>query len=105
LTRLFLEAKWFYNHIVADIDNRLTPEVWKLKVVSVKVGDQFEDRPITILPAQCKQALRDRVFQALKSLKAQKIKGCKVGALKPKREVRSVPLPLCGFWVLIPISA
>jgi hypothetical protein len=100
-----LEAKWFYNHIVADIDNRLTPEAWKLKVVSVKVGDQFEDRLLTILPAQCKQALRDRVFQALKSLKAQKIKGCKVGALKPKREVRSVPLPLCGFWVLIPISA
>jgi putative transposase len=54
LTRLFLEAKWFYNHIVADIDNRLTPEVWKLKVVSVKVGDQFEDRPLTILPAQCR---------------------------------------------------
>jgi putative transposase len=93
LTRLFLEAKWFYNYIVADIDNRLTPEVWKLKVVSVKVGDQFEDRPLTILPAQCKQALRDRIFQALKSLKAQRIKGRKVGALKPKREVRSVPLP------------
>jgi transposase len=93
LTRLFLEAKWFYNHIVADIDNRLTPEVWKLKVVSVKVGDQFEDRPLTILPAQCRQALRDRVFQALKSLKVQRVKGHKVGALKPKREVRSVPLP------------
>jgi putative transposase len=45
------------------------------------------------LPAQCRQALRDRVFQSLKSLKAQKVKGRKVGALKPKREIRSVPLP------------
>jgi putative transposase len=93
LTRLFLEAKWFYNYIVADVDNRLTPEAWKFKIVSVKVGDQFEDRPLTILPAQCKKALCDRIFQALKGLKAQKAKGRKVGALKPKCEVRSVPLP------------
>jgi putative transposase len=93
LTRLFLEAKWFYNHIVADIDNRLTPEVWKLKVVSVKVGDQFEDRPITILPAHSRRALCDRIFQALKGLRVLKGKGHKVGALKPKREIRSVPLP------------
>jgi len=31
LFKLFVEAKWFYNHIVADIENRLVYETYKLK--------------------------------------------------------------------------
>ncbi|RTZ70801.1 MAG: transposase, partial [Aquificaceae bacterium] len=36
LNRLFLEAKWFYNFIIADIKNRLNSKSEKLKKVEVK---------------------------------------------------------------------
>jgi len=36
LDRLFLEAKWLYNHIVADIKNHLNNNTWKLKEVEIK---------------------------------------------------------------------
>jgi putative transposase len=38
LNRVFLEAKWLYNWIVADIDRVNTPAK-EIKEVEVKVGD------------------------------------------------------------------
>ena len=33
--RLFLEAKWFYNYVIADILNRLKYETYKIKEVVI----------------------------------------------------------------------
>ena len=46
LNRLFLEAKWLYNYIVADIENRLNNNTWKLREVDVKTPEGFEKREI-----------------------------------------------------------
>ena len=44
LSMLFLEAKWLYNYIVADIENRLDSNAEKLKEVEIKAGENFESR-------------------------------------------------------------
>ncbi|MBK04103.1 MAG: transposase, partial [Deltaproteobacteria bacterium] len=53
--QLFLEAKWFRNAVIASE----TPFRFddKVKSVQVKVGKQFEDRKLTVLSSQMKQAL------------------------------------------------
>ena len=43
---IFLEAKWFYNWMVADIKERLNAETEKAKVVEIKVEDHFEEREL-----------------------------------------------------------
>jgi len=96
LIALFSEAKWLYNHIVADIDNRLKYESYKLSEVEVKVGDKFETRPIINLSSQMKQSIVERIQRNLYALHSSKEKGNKVGALKFKREVNSIPLKQYG---------
>ena len=44
LERLFLEAKWFYNYIIADIDNRLNKKSEKLKELEIKTPNGFEKK-------------------------------------------------------------
>jgi transposase len=92
LDRLFLEAKWLYNYVIVDIENRLTPDVWKLKEVEVKTPEGFEKREIKQLSSQMKQGITERIRRSLTSLKKAKEKGIKVGKLSFKSEVRSIPL-------------
>ena len=54
LSMLFLEAKWLYNYIVADIEKRLNSNAEKLKEVEIKVGENFEKREIKNLSSQMK---------------------------------------------------
>ena len=96
LNRLFLEAKWLYNWMVADVKNRLTDSAWKVKTVQIKTPDGFEEREITTLGSQVRQSIVSRVEDALKALKKAKEKGIKVGALSFKSEVRSIPLKQYG---------
>ena len=64
LQRLFLEAKWFYNHVLSqeDIFNADT----KVKSVPVKCGDVFEERSLLALSSQMKQSLANRVETAIR---------------------------------------
>lgn len=89
LHKLFLETKWLYNHLVAqeDIFNFNT----KINQVPVKVIDQFETRKIK-LGAQIKQAILDKTITNIKALSTKKKKGEKVGKLKFKSQINSVPL-------------
>ncbi|PIW11062.1 MAG: transposase, partial [Caldiserica bacterium CG17_big_fil_post_rev_8_21_14_2_50_35_7] len=90
LDRLFLEAKWLTNYVVSDIQNRLTPDTWKLKEVEVKVKDNFEKREITHLGSQIKQSIVERIKDNLEGLSESKKKGYKVGKLHFKSEVNSL---------------
>ncbi|MCW3100398.1 MAG: putative transposase, family protein [Chthonomonadaceae bacterium] len=94
LAQLFREAKWFWNAALAsesffDFD----PSV---KEVAVKVGDGYETRPLTLLSSQMKQSLIGRMKDAVRVLHTRKLKGYKVGALKFKSYVNSLPLKQFG---------
>ncbi|ADY73222.1 transposase IS605 OrfB [Desulfurobacterium thermolithotrophum DSM 11699] len=97
LNRLFLEAKWLYNYIVADIKNRLNSTAWKLKEVKIKTPKEIEKREIKTLSSQMRQGIVDRIKHSLKALRKAKEKGLKVGKLQFKSEVRSIPLKQYGI--------
>jgi len=89
LDRLFLEAKWLRNFVVADIENRIKD--YKYEEVEIKTPDGFEKRKIKTLSSQMKQEIIDQIKDDLKSLKKSKENGNKVGKLKFKSEVRTIP--------------
>jgi putative transposase len=62
------------------------------KVVPVKVGEQFEDRNFTVLKSGMKQAIKTRLFNSMSSLKALKQNGYRIGRLKFKGRIDSIPL-------------
>ncbi|NPA53718.1 MAG: transposase [Aquificae bacterium] len=92
LKRVFLEAKWLYNYVIADIPNRLNPQTEKAKQVEIKTPNGFEIREINCLSSQMKQGILDRIRKNLSDLSKAKQKGIKVGKLKFKSQVRSIPL-------------
>ena len=94
--RLFLEAKWFYNYVIADLPNRLKYETYKLKEVEIKTPEGFERRELTIISSQMKQGILERTRDNLKALKSAKGNGSKVGRLNFKSEVNSIPLKQYG---------
>lgn len=90
LASLFREAKWFYNYCLSH-DN-INDADTTARQVPVKVGSEYEDRTLTTLQAQMKQGIKTRLFGSLASLHSLKENGHKVGCLKFKGVVNSVPL-------------
>ena len=90
LSSLFKEAKWFYNYCLSN--ENLNDANCTLKSVPVKVKDEYEDRKFNVLQTQHRQAIKERLFTSLKSLSSRKKQGYKVGRLKFKSEINSVPL-------------
>ncbi len=92
LERIFLEAKWLYNYCLADIPNRLNSQTEKTKQVEVKTLQGLKIREINCLSSQMKQGILDRIKKNLIDLSKAKQKGIKVGKLKFKSQVKSIPL-------------
>jgi len=86
---LCMEAKWFYNHMIAKGVYSTDPKIIK---VLVKIKDKFEERGIGHLSYHMKQGIVDRAKSNINTLSSLKEKGKKVGALKFKSEVNSIPL-------------
>ena len=97
LERLFLEAKWFYNYLIADIDSRLNKKSEKLKVIKIKTPNGFEKRELKLLGSQVKQGIIERIKTSLKALKKLKEQGYKVGKLQFKSNFKSIPLKQFGI--------
>ncbi len=95
LDRLFLEAKWFYNHVLAN--GNIFEADYRLGAVRVKAKNGFETREIRCLSSQMKQELIDRMRDNIRSLSRLKKSGHKVGALKFKSEICSIPLKQQGM--------
>ena len=95
LRKAFLEAKWLYNWLVSDTE-RLGIPANKVSVVEIKAGEAYEQRELTALGSQIKQEIADRLKDNLRALGKLKENGHKVGALKPKRFVNSIPLKQYG---------
>ena len=103
LKRSFAEAKWLYNWLVSDIE-RLNIPANKVNTVEVKVGESFEGRSLTTLGSQIKQEIAERLKDNLKALVELKRKRRKVGVLKPKKFVNSIPLRQYGVTYKLDIA-
>ena len=99
LEQAFREAKWIYNEALAseDIfkyDAKRSVGVQVFNPIS-GLCDLIEIRPLT-LGSQIKQSLVQRTKQNIINLSLAKKKGRKVGKLKFKKEVNSIPLKQAG---------
>lgn len=94
LCKIFLEAKWYYNYVLSN--KNVNDAETKVKQVPVKVGEDYETRDLEVLTAQMRQDIKSRTFGSLKALKQLKQNGHKVGWLKFKKRVNSVPLRQLG---------
>lgn len=89
-SRLFAEAKWLVNFMLASEDLKAFDT--RQKLVTVKRGENLETEHLTNLSSQMRQGLYQRLFDDIKGLAAKKAKGGKVGRLKFKPFVNSIPL-------------
>ena len=100
LDQAFLQAKWFINDVIDHLeDGKLSNYVSSTKEVNVRLGsdsDEYDERNLTHLAAQVKQAIVDRIGDSLSALKALKGNGRRVGRLRYVKEVDSLPLNQYG---------
>ncbi|MDG6931427.1 MAG: transposase [Nitrososphaerota archaeon] len=94
LDGVFLEAKWLVNYAIASGPFATD---YKIKSVQVKVGDSFEERQLKVISSQMKQALIEQLKQDIRNLNIQKNSGKKVGGLKFRKSVNTIPLKQEGF--------
>lgn len=106
LRRVFLEAKWFVNSIIAS-DDLFQYEI-KGNTVPVRCKDErdewiLEDRPIIALSRQMEQGLLQECKDAIHAMKAKRDKAIKegrkppkLGRLKYRKEVAEIPLKQFG---------
>ena len=90
LNKVFNEAKWLYNHILSQENIGLASTT--IKTVPVKTPDGVEYRDFEYLSSQMKQGIKDRIFNNLKGLSALKKSGTRVGRLKFRKFLDSIPL-------------
>ncbi|CAG0967658.1 hypothetical protein METP2_01198 [Methanosarcinales archaeon] len=96
LDMLFLEAKWLYNHVLSQ-DNIFDLDFdYKIQEVPVKVKDFFEIRDLKYLSSHMRQSIIDRTIHNIRGLCELKSNGHKIGRLKFKSEVQSIPLKQYG---------
>lgn len=84
LTRVFLEAKWLYNHLVATG----SWSSWDTKQGTVPVRlphGAFEERELKYLGSQVKQKIVKQIEYNIRTLATLKARGKKVGALRTQR--------------------
>ncbi len=94
LKMLFVEAKWFKNHIL-NWSNQETNSLWKFDTKTKEIERKDKDgnslsSTLKYLPASIKQSLLNDMVSNLKTLHTLKNKGNKVGKLKFVKEVKSL---------------
>ena len=98
LDKLFLEAKWFYNHAINFMQTHKLSEL-DTKVKSVTTLDKNKqpvERKFTALKSSYKQCIKDKIGDSLNSLHQLKLNGHKVGRLKFKKEINCLNLKQFG---------
>ena len=90
LNRLFLEGKWLRNYVLSQ--KKIFGMDDKIYEVPVKVKDVFEIRELKCLSSQMRQSIISRVQDDIRGLAEKKKKRYKVGKLKYKSEMQSIPL-------------
>jgi putative transposase len=97
LNTMFLESKWLYNYILdKEFNNDIFKFDYKTNYANVYVKDHYEKRKINYLSAQMKQDLLKRTKNNISGLHELKENGFKIGKLKFKKEINSIPLRQFG---------
>ena len=92
ITRLFLEAKWFKNHVLSH-NLIFSDKPHSLKKAEVVMKDKsIETRDLKTLGSHMKQSIVSSMKDDIKGLSVLKKNGHKVGRLKPCKEVSSIGL-------------
>jgi len=91
LKLLFLEAKWFYNFCLSQEDV-FKSDTTLYEIPVMNKDKEFENRELKVLSSQMKQSIRTRIKGSILALSTLKKKGKKVGRLKFKSRVESIPL-------------
>jgi putative transposase len=95
LRLLFAESKWLYNHIL----NQENIFEFDTKTSVVQALDK-DKKPITkelnIIGSQIKQSIHSRMMDSIKALSRLKKHGFKIGKLKFKSRINSIPLKQYG---------
>ncbi len=94
IDRMFLEAKWYKNHVLAQDGTQYVSD--KLKEVQIKFKNQFENRQIKILSSQMKQSIIGQIKNDIIGLSKKKKNGKKNGRLKFKSKCNSINLVQFG---------
>lgn len=92
LSKIFIEAKWFYNFILNQEDIFNASDCLKLKEIRILKLDKLEKRTLEFLSSQMKQSLYERIKDAIKILSKLKQLKFKIGKLKFKSEINSIEL-------------
>lgn len=95
LKLLFLEAKWFYNDMLAR-GNPINADYKRTEVLVKNASGELEARLLTCLSAQMRQEIVDRSRDNMRSLASLKARGYSVGLLKFKSRINSIPLKQYG---------
>ena len=94
LNLLFLESKWLYNHILSTSKSN-NIFLFDTKINKVNTLDK-DKNPVTkdlnIIGSQIKQSILSRMLDSICSLAKLREKGYKIGKLKFKSKVNSIPL-------------
>jgi putative transposase len=95
LWKLFLEAKWVYNHILS-LEDRKTFDSKTIRVMVMNKDKKMEERELSTISSQIKQSLETRISNAIHGLSVLKKNGHKVGKLKFKADIDSITLKQYG---------
>ncbi len=105
LKRVFVEGKWFMNYIIAKgITETVSHKDYSIKKVNIKVKDKFEERELNVLSSQMKEYIIKRLQSNVKTLTKLKKEGKKIGKIKYRRSLHSIPLMQYGITYKIDIE-
>ncbi len=98
MKRMFLEGKWFTNHIIAKgIIDSVSYKDYKVKKVNIKVKDAFEERELKILSSQMKEYIIKRLQGNVKMLQKLNKNKKKTGKIRYRKVLHSIPLMQYGI--------
>jgi len=97
----FVQARWIYNYLIGCdkiLDFKSSAKNINIKVFNPKTRkcDRIENRILTI-GSQIKEGIFKRTLQNIINLSKAKSKGMRVGKLKFKKEINSIPLNQFGI--------
>ena len=102
LNLMFQEAKYLYNHILAmsEVENAEGVkdfDIFKfnplIKIVNILDKDKNKvEKELTMIGSQIKQSVHNRMLDSIKALSKSKKSGNKIGKLKFKSHLNSIPL-------------
>jgi transposase len=92
LKMLFIEAKWFYNHLLNERDKIFEADCKQKEILVKNKNGEFETRTLKFLGTKYRQSIIQSMRRTIYALSQAKKCGNKVGKLKFKKEFSALNL-------------